>query len=184
MYLYQVQIICMMGKSEILFVVQIICMMGKSEILFVENRYLYICYIFFALFDWKIDIRYRFHTSTYCLYDGKRIYEDFISEMSGNITIRTIFYSSGVLIVEIMYFIQVRMVMMGQIIYCIHIVCRPPREASGTADPRRRRTRGRRTRWRSPWRRGRARPGPSWRPGCAAGGLRVRRTPAAIAGAF
>ena len=37
----------------------------------------------------------------------------------------------------------------------------PPPRASGTAGRRRRRSRGRRTRWRSPWRPGRGRPGPS-----------------------
>ena len=62
----------------------------------------------------------------------------------------------------------------------VHVVldrlrARPP-PASGTAGRRRRRSRGRRTRWRSPWRRGRGRPGRASRPGCAAGGLRPRRT--------
>ena len=56
----------------------------------------------------------------------------------------------------------------------VHVVldrlrARPP-PASGTAGRCRRRSRGRRRRWRSPWRRGRGRPGPSSRPGCAAGG--------------
>ena len=41
--------------------------------------------------------------------------------------------------------------------------------ASGTAGRRRRRSRGRRTPWRSPSGRGRGRPGPSWRRGCAGG---------------
>ena len=53
----------------------------------------------------------------------------------------------------------------------------PPRPAFGTAGRRRRRSRGRRTRWRSPWRLGRARPGPSWRRGCAG------RRPSALANA-
>ena len=50
--------------------------------------------------------------------------------------------------------------------------------ASGRADRCPHRSRCRRTRWRSPWRRDRDRPGPSWRPGCAVGGLlpvRIRR---------
>ena len=44
------------------------------------------------------------------------------------------------------------------------------RRASRTAGRSRRRSRGRRRRCRSPWRRGRGRPGPSWPPGCAAAG--------------
>ena len=52
----------------------------------------------------------------------------------------------------------------------------PSRPASGTAGPRRRRSPGRRTPWPRPWRRGRARPGPSWPPAGAAAGPRARRT--------
>ncbi len=44
---------------------------------------------------------------------------------------------------------------------------RPP-PGSGTAGRYRRRSPGRRRRWRSPSGRGRDRPGPSWRPGCGA----------------
>ena len=48
--------------------------------------------------------------------------------------------------------------------------------ASGTAGRRRRRSRGRRTPWRSPSGRGRGRPGPSWRRGCAGAGPAPART--------
>ncbi len=62
--------------------------------------------------------------------------------------------------------------------------CAPLRAASGTAGRRPRRSPGRRTPWRSLWRRGRARPAPSWPPGCAAGGLPSARTPRPAACAF
>ena len=52
----------------------------------------------------------------------------------------------------------------------------PPPPASGTAARRRRRSRCRRRPWRSPWRRGRARPGPSSPPASAAAAPPPRRT--------